>query len=286
MTTLKVGLGVFDDAQFRGLSSKAQATYWLLMVAMPRAGITKRAFDVLCGEGMGKVLPALEAAGLIELDGNLILNTGRVVQLEPVSTPRVQAKRQRDESKLLAAATPPARAPAPSAAPRAPSPIPASQAPNTPLNQPALSDDAFDDWGNDEADAMFRESEPTHGREPAIAAEFDELFAVDQPAPQEPKPKARKEKPAEPLVPEWLGSQRWSEWLEHRKEIKKPMTVRAQNLMLGELDTMKGNGIDVLAAMNKSIISGWAGVFAPAKGFATKADSQKNEAKRNGGLVL
>ena len=51
------------------------------------------------------------------------------------------------------------------------------------------------------------------------------------------------------------------EYIQYRKEIKAPMTVRALELMIGKLDKMASSDADKIAILNQSIVNGWKGVF-------------------------
>jgi hypothetical protein len=53
----------------------------------------------------------------------------------------------------------------------------------------------------------------------------------------------------------------WGEWLQHRKEIKKPATPTAQQKQLSKLATM--GPARAVAALNHSIGNGWTGIFEP-----------------------
>jgi hypothetical protein len=53
----------------------------------------------------------------------------------------------------------------------------------------------------------------------------------------------------------------WNEWLCHRREIKKPMTLRSQRAQLSAFD---GWTVDrIKAAISHSIANGWQGIFEP-----------------------
>ena len=53
----------------------------------------------------------------------------------------------------------------------------------------------------------------------------------------------------------------WQQWLAHRREIRKPMTTRAQRMMLKQLE---GMGHDrARRAIEHSIANGWQGIYEP-----------------------
>lgn len=63
------------------------------------------------------------------------------------------------------------------------------------------------------------------------------------------------------LLPEWLPIPVWESFIEHRKEIKAPMSIRAQRLMMGQLQKLRMEGTDIVESLNQSIMNGWKGVF-------------------------
>lgn len=73
--------------------------------------------------------------------------------------------------------------------------------------------------------------------------------------------KRKKKKPDKKITyPGWLDQEAWIEFREHRKQIKKPMSVLAEAKLLNKLDKLRAfesqkNIID------RSIESGWAGLF-------------------------
>jgi phage replication O-like protein O len=69
------------------------------------------------------------------------------------------------------------------------------------------------------------------------------------------------------VVPEWLNPQLVTDFIDHRKTIKKPMTQVALNRLITKLDDFRQRGIDPAAALGESIISGWTGVFEPKGGI-------------------
>lgn len=64
-------------------------------------------------------------------------------------------------------------------------------------------------------------------------------------------------------LPDWLPETHWNDFVEFRKFIKKPMTDRAKQLMLSNLQTIKDNGHDPILAINNSIANNWQNVYEP-----------------------
>lgn len=63
-------------------------------------------------------------------------------------------------------------------------------------------------------------------------------------------------------LPDWLPERAWQDFVEFRKAIKKPMTPKAQELAIGELGKLKGDGQDPVSVIHQSIVRNWAGLFA------------------------
>ena len=63
-----------------------------------------------------------------------------------------------------------------------------------------------------------------------------------------------------------------SDFIEYRTKIKKPMTDRAVELLITELDKLAGTTDEQIEILNQSIVNGWQGVFPlKEKGKRTKA---------------
>ena len=62
-------------------------------------------------------------------------------------------------------------------------------------------------------------------------------------------------------IPDWLDSDTWNGFISYRKEIKKPMTEKAQSLAIGKLEKWRLTGSDPTEIINQSIMNGWTGLF-------------------------
>jgi uncharacterized protein YdaU (DUF1376 family) len=88
---------------------------------------------------------------------------------------------------------------------------------------------------------------------------------TQDPRPNNQEPRKEKNKEGQPalLLPEWMPSEVWEHWQQHRKAIRKPLTVAAAELTLRNLSEMFNAGYDPVAAIELSIQNGWTGVFPP-----------------------
>ena len=80
---------------------------------------------------------------------------------------------------------------------------------------------------------------------------------------RETETKTKKSKSITLELPEWLPENIWNDFVELRKFIKKPMTDRAKQLMLLNLQKIKDNGHDPILAINKSIANNWSDIYEP-----------------------
>ena len=71
--------------------------------------------------------------------------------------------------------------------------------------------------------------------------------------------KRREETP----LPDWINSETWTAFLDHRKYIKKPASERAQKMILKQLEEWMNKGHDPNKVLETSIINGWQGIFEP-----------------------
>jgi hypothetical protein len=82
-------------------------------------------------------------------------------------------------------------------------------------------------------------------------------------------------------LPAWLPLPLWQLWVEHRREIRKPLTKKGAELTLKKLAAFRANGVDAKTAIENSIEARWTGLFEPARPprrGATAARSPPQEA--------
>ncbi len=89
----------------------------------------------------------------------------------------------------------------------------------------------------------------------------------------------KKEKDIGVLIPDWINSQNWNDYLEMRNRIKKPATERAKELILIKLEKFKQVGHDPNQILEQSILSNWQDVYEPKQKGTTNGKSKlKSEA--------
>jgi hypothetical protein len=74
-------------------------------------------------------------------------------------------------------------------------------------------------------------------------------------------------------IPDWLPIDSWLAFVEMRKQIKKPMTVRAMQLAIQKLDALRKAGHDVVAIIDSSVLNGWQDLYPPRQGSVSPAAS-------------
>lgn len=62
-------------------------------------------------------------------------------------------------------------------------------------------------------------------------------------------------------LPDWIDPAAWQGYLDMRKKIKKPMTPRAETLVINALQRFRDAGQDVGAILDQSVMNSWQGVF-------------------------
>ncbi len=73
--------------------------------------------------------------------------------------------------------------------------------------------------------------------------------------------KNKKKEHIEFLVPEWIKKETWDAFIEMRKAIGAKPTIRAQELLVSKLDTMRLTGQDPNRILEQSTMNNWKGVF-------------------------
>ncbi len=63
------------------------------------------------------------------------------------------------------------------------------------------------------------------------------------------------------VLPDWISKNVWEEFETMRKKIRKPMTDRARQLIVGELKRLKERGFPSDAVLEQSIVAGWSDVY-------------------------
>lgn len=78
------------------------------------------------------------------------------------------------------------------------------------------------------------------------------------------KPRSPKKKPpkkAKTVLPAWLPLDAWADFVEHRDELEKPMSNKAEELLISKLNKLRDAGHDPRAVIEQSIMNNWQGFF-------------------------
>jgi DNA-binding transcriptional ArsR family regulator len=78
---------------------------------------------------------------------------------------------------------------------------------------------------------------------------------------QRTKPRGASFNSAEIELPGWLSRETWTEFVEHRRESKKPLTERAAKANIRKLSELRSKGQDPRAVIDQTIAGGWTGLF-------------------------
>lgn len=65
------------------------------------------------------------------------------------------------------------------------------------------------------------------------------------------------------LLPSWLNAEAWRGYVEMRRKARKPMTPRAQSIILAKLDRWRQLGHDPTAILDNSTANNWTDVYEP-----------------------
>lgn len=118
---------------------------------------------------------------------------------------------------------------------------------------------------------------PEEEQEPPLPPEGDAADAAGKQDKPAPKPGRKKRDPAfDPMTakPDNVSAETWARWVQHRKEIRKPLTPTSCSQQAEQLATCPNPD----AVIAKSIASGWQGLFPDpvARGQAAKPSSFTN----------
>jgi hypothetical protein len=67
-------------------------------------------------------------------------------------------------------------------------------------------------------------------------------------------------------VPDWIPAAAWTDWNDHRRSIRKPLTPKAAELSIRSLAKLRDAGHDPRKVIDLAIERGWTGLFAPRDG--------------------
>lgn len=81
-------------------------------------------------------------------------------------------------------------------------------------------------------------------------------------------------------LPFFVDSQIFKDFINHRKEIKKPMTQNAVNATIKKLCDFHAKGYDCNEILNNSIANGWQGIFEPQQARQGAANANKSISQR------
>lgn len=64
-------------------------------------------------------------------------------------------------------------------------------------------------------------------------------------------------------IPDWIDPEAWNGYQDMRKGMKKPMTPRAESLVLKTLERLKNAGHDPNESLDQSTVHNWIDVYQP-----------------------
>lgn len=74
---------------------------------------------------------------------------------------------------------------------------------------------------------------------------------------EEKRSEEKKTKGARPALPDWLPSETWGAFREHRQRLRAPMTERAEALMFASLERFRTAGYSPVDLLNEAMLRGW-----------------------------
>lgn len=75
-------------------------------------------------------------------------------------------------------------------------------------------------------------------------------------------------------LPSYIDKETWNDFVEHRRQIKKPLTELAVKRLFLDFEKWNKKGLDVNSAINQSIANGYQGVFEPKQNFSKESVSE------------
>ncbi len=83
------------------------------------------------------------------------------------------------------------------------------------------------------------------------------------------------------ILPEWIPEKSWKDFEEHRRKIRCPLSTRAKELALKQLELLRREGHEPGMVLDNCIAHGWRGIFAPkGNGAAPKPPMRRVKLER------
>ena len=82
------------------------------------------------------------------------------------------------------------------------------------------------------------------------------------------------------LIPDYIDSDLWQAFIDHRKEIRHKLTPTTTKFLLKKLAVFNALEIDVNKAITQTIENGWQGIFAPRNDYGTEKKYTSTPASR------
>lgn len=118
-------------------------------------------------------------------------------------------------------------------------------------------------------DNYTKDLEVTSKRLPSIDIEVEKEVEVEK--------KKKRLKPSRATLPDWLPREEWEGFVEMRKKAKSPLTPRAINLAISELEKLRAQGQDPGAVLNQTVMNGWKGLFPVKQGSSPSKPSSMDK---------
>lgn len=103
---------------------------------------------------------------------------------------------------------------------------------------------------------------------------------TDEPSMNHQEPSKKKSAAQTFALPDWIPVDAWTGFVEMRTKIRAPMTNRAMDLKVKELDRLRKQGHDIGAVLDKSTSNNWKDVYAPKTETGAGSDRQPWEGAR------
>lgn len=111
-------------------------------------------------------------------------------------------------------------------------------------------------------------SDASGQNDPTITRDYPETTPETTNPSPDGDPSGEEDPPDEPIdpdieVPEVIDPETWQSFVEHRRQIKSPMTIKAKTMLANKLCKLAKQGHNPKDLLEESIMNGWRGVFEP-----------------------
>lgn len=163
--------------------------------------------------------------------------------------------------------------------PEVPEIAPMESEPEMPIVNQESADMITQESDNELSDMMTLDLSPSE-RSPKNQESADMITPLILEEKKKRKNKDKKITKSSFLLPDWLDKNLWADFKEMRKKLRRPMTLKAEELIVRKLDKLRAAGDDPREVLEQSIERSWQGVFPVRVDYRRSGETELTDGER------